>query len=85
MEREDVQDVGQGGESGPEKRPRGRPPGGKKRHPDYQQVTLFMPKAVYASARAKLRGRRREKSYRGPKDISELVGALVAAWVEKAG
>lgn len=84
MEHKDGEGMGQGdsGEAG--KRPRGRPPGGKKSHPDYQQVTLFMPKAVYASARAKLRGRRREKSYRGPKDISALVEPLVAAWVEKA-
>jgi hypothetical protein len=84
MEFEDVQDMGQGGMAEP-KRPRGRPPGGKKGHPDYQQVTLFMPKAVYASARAKLRGRRRQGGYRGPRDISELVGVLVATWDERTG
>lgn len=85
MGREGSEGVGQGGGSGVPKRPRGRPPGGKKRHPDFQQVTLFMPREVYAAARAKLRGRRREKGYQGPKDISELVGALVGAWVERAG
>lgn len=85
MERKDVQDVGQGGSDGLGKRPRGRPPGGKKGDPAYQQVTLFMPSAVYASARAKLRSRRRLRGYRGPRDISELVGGLVRAWDEKTG
>lgn len=68
-----------------EKRRPGRPAGGKKGHPDYQQVTLFMPAAVYASARATLRDRRRVKGYRGPKDISDLVTGLVGAWVERVG
>ncbi len=73
----------EGKEEAPKRRP-GRPPGGKKGNPSFQQVTLFMPTEVYALARAKLRGRRRAKGYQGPKDISDLVGALVAAWVEKS-
>lgn len=64
----------------PAKRARGRPKGGKRNNPQYQQVTLYMPSTVYVAVQHELRLRRRKRGYQGPRDMSELVGALVQAW-----
>jgi hypothetical protein len=66
--------------SGPPKRSRGRPKGGKRNNPQFQQVTLYMPSTVYVAAQHELKLRRRKQGYQGPRDMSELVGALVQVW-----
>jgi hypothetical protein len=65
-----------------EKRPRGRPKGGKRSDERFQQITLYMPKDLYAGVQEKIRSRRVEggKNYRGPRDMSDLVTRLVEAW-----
>jgi hypothetical protein len=77
-------DTGQGARpSGSTKRSRGRPKGGKRNNPQFQQVTLYMPSTVYVAVQNELRLRRRKRGYQGPRDMSELVGALVQAWHKK--
>ena len=78
-------DPGQGDDqpSIPVKRPRGRPKGGKRNNPQFQQVTLYMPSTVYVAVQHELKLRRRKRGYQGPRDMSELVGALVQAWHKK--
>jgi hypothetical protein len=74
-------DLGQGAvPSGPTKRSRGRPKGGKRNNPQFQQVTLYMPSTVYVAVQRELQLRRRKRGYQGPRDMSELVGSLVQAW-----
>lgn len=78
------EDAGQGAPVlGPVKRSRGRPKGGKRNNPSYQQVTLYIPSTVYVAVQNELRLRRRKRGYQGPRDMSELVGGLVQAWHRK--
>jgi hypothetical protein len=82
--REATEDAGQGANSSaPVKRSRGRPKGGKRNNPEFQQVTLYMPSTVYVAVQHQLKLRRRKRGYQGPRDMSELVGGLVQAWHKK--
>jgi hypothetical protein len=82
--REATDNAGQGATpSGPVKRSRGRPKGGKRNNPQFQQVTLYIPSMVYVAVQNELRLRRRKRGYQGPRDMSELVGGLVQAWHKK--
>ena len=82
--REATEDAGQGANSSaPVRRSRGRPKGGKRNNPQFQQVTLYMPSSVYVAVQHQLKLRRRMRGYQGPRDMSELVGALVQAWHKK--
>ena len=82
---ETAENGGQGGAapSGPVKRSRGRPKGGKRNNPQFQQVTLYIPSTVYVAVQNELRLRRRKRGYQGPRDMSDLVGGLVQAWHRK--
>jgi hypothetical protein len=78
------EDAGQGAAAvGPVKRSRGRPKGGKRNNPSYQQVTLYIPSTVYVAVQNELRIRRRKRGYQGPRDMSDLVSGLVQAWHRK--
>lgn len=83
--KEATDNAGQGAAapSGPVKRSRGRPKGGKRNNPQFQQVTLYIPSTVYVAVQNELRLRRRKRGYQGPRDMSELVGGLVQAWHRK--
>ena len=59
---------------------RGRPKGGKRSNPNFQQITLYMPSLLYLGVQKKLKQRRRSDDYDGPRDMSELVSSLVEAW-----
>src|SRR4051812_27495389 len=79
-----AEDAGQGAAVlGPVKRSRGRPKGGKRNNPSYQQVTLYIPSTVYVAVQNELRLRRRKRGYQGPRDMSDLVSGLVQAWHRK--
>jgi hypothetical protein len=69
-------------EQGPaaRKSKRGRPKGGKRSDPSFQQITLYMPSSLYLGVQKKLKQRRRSDGYEGPRDMSELVSSLVEAW-----
>ncbi len=53
---------------------RGRPGGkGKRNHPDYAQVTAYIPKALHDETKVNL-------IRQGNREFSELVEELLAAW-----
>jgi hypothetical protein len=52
----------------------GRPPGGKRSDPDYEQVTIYIRRKHHRAAALKLK--RAGKSF----DFSDLVDVLVAEW-----
>ena len=54
-------------------RRRGRPPG-KRTNPDYQQVTIYIPRALHNEAKIAL-------IQEGRKEFSELIGELLASWI----
>ena len=54
-------------------RGRGRPPG-KRTNPDYQQVTVYLPRALHDQVKIKL-------IQEGRKEFSELVENLLINWV----
>jgi hypothetical protein len=56
-------------------RGRGRPPG-KRTHPDYQQVTIYIPRALHDQAKIRL-------IQEGRKEFSELVGSLLDRWIRE--
>lgn len=55
----------------------GRPPGGKKSDPAYQQVTAYVRRATYQKTQVKL------WQSGVKKDFSDLVEELLAKWVEE--
>jgi hypothetical protein len=55
----------------------GRPPGGKKSDPAYQQVTAYVRRATYQKTQVKL------WQSGVKKDFSDLVEELLAQWVEE--
>lgn len=64
----------------PRKSKRGRPKGGKRSDPSFQQITLYMPSSLYLGVQKRLKQMRRSDGYEGPRDMSELVSLLVEAW-----
>jgi len=56
-------------------RGRGRPPG-KRTNPDYQQVTIYIPRALHDQAKIAL-------IQEGRKEFSELIGDLLASWIRE--
>jgi hypothetical protein len=64
----------------PRKSKRGRPKGGKRSDPSFQQITLYMPSTLYIGVQKRLKQMRRGDGYEGPRDMSELVSSLVEAW-----
>lgn len=62
-------------EKAADQRKRGRPPG-KRTHPDYQQVTVYLPRALYDQVKIKL-------IQEGRKEFSELVENLLINWLYK--
>lgn len=56
-------------------RGRGRPPG-KRTNPDYQQVTVYLPRALHDEVKIKL-------IQEGRKEFSELVENLLINWLYK--
>lgn len=56
-------------------RRRGRPPG-KRTSPDYQQVTVYLPRALHDQVKIKL-------IQEGRKEFSELVENLLINWLYK--
>ena len=54
---------------------RGRPPG-KRTNPDYQQVTVYIPRTLHDQVKIAL-------IQEGRKEFSELVGELLASWIEQ--
>lgn len=56
-------------------RGRGRPPG-KRTNPDYQQVTVYLPRALHDDVKIKL-------IQEGRKEFSELVENLLINWLYK--
>ena len=54
---------------------RGRPPG-KRTNPDYQQVTVYIPRTLHDQVKIAL-------IQEGRKEFSELVGELLAKWIEQ--
>ena len=54
-------------------RGRGRPPG-KRTNPDYQQVTIYIPRALHDQVKISL-------IQEGRKEFSELVETLLASWM----
>jgi hypothetical protein len=56
----------------------GRPAGGKKSNPDYQQVTSYIRRQTYQDTQVKLlrQGRRQ--------DFSDLVEELLSKWLQEA-
>ena len=56
-------------------RGRGRPPG-KRTHPDYQRVTVYIPRALHDDVKIKL-------IQEGRKEFSELVENLLINWLYK--
>ena len=67
-----------------EKRKRGRPANGKRSNPDYQQITLYVPRSLYQSVQTKLKKRREVRKFTGPRDMSDLVAMLVKRWDEQS-
>ena len=57
------------------KRGKGRPPG-KRTNPDYQQVTVYIPRALHDQVKIAL-------IQEGRKEFSELVGELLASWIKE--
>jgi hypothetical protein len=72
------------GERPAHKSKRGRPKGGKRSDPSFQQITLYMPSSLYLGVQKKLKQRRRSDGYEGPRDMSDLVSSLVEAWNREA-
>ena len=56
-------------------RGRGRPPG-KRTNPDYQQVTIYIPRALHDQVKITL-------IQEGRKEFSELVEDLLAKWMSE--
>ncbi|CDH47541.1 hypothetical protein BN874_840004 [Candidatus Contendobacter odensis Run_B_J11] len=56
-------------------RSRGRPPG-KRTHPDYRQVTIYIPRALHDQVKISL-------IQEGRKEFSELVGSLLDRWIRE--
>ena len=56
-------------------RGRGRPPG-KRTNPDYQQVTIYIPRALHDQSKIAL-------IQEGRKEFSELIGDLLASWIRE--
>lgn len=56
-------------------RGRGRPPG-KRTNPDYQQVTIYIPRALHDQVKISL-------IQEGRKEFSELVETLLASWMRE--
>ena len=56
-------------------RGRGRPPG-KRTNPDYQQVTIYIPRTLHDQAKIAL-------IQEGRKEFSELIGDLLASWIRE--
>lgn len=54
---------------------RGRPPG-KRTNPGYQQVTVYIPRTLHDQVKIAL-------IQEGRKEFSELVGELLAKWIEQ--
>ena len=57
------------------KRGKGRPTG-KRTNPDYQQVTVYIPRTLHDQVKITL-------IQEGRKEFSELVGELLAKWIEQ--
>jgi hypothetical protein len=57
------------------KRGRGRPPG-KRTNPDYQQVTIYIPRTLHDRAKIAL-------IQEGRKEFSELIEDLLADWIRE--
>ena len=57
------------------KRGKGRPPG-KRTNPDYQQVTVYIPRALHDQVKIAL-------IQEGRKEFSELVGELLTSWIHE--
>jgi len=51
-------------------------PAGKKSDPAYEQVTAYVPRALYGSVRSVL------WNHHGRKEFSELIAELLAGWLE---
>lgn len=73
---------GQGASTPTTPKRRGRPKGGKRNNPEFQQVTLYLPTAVYSALQDELKARRGKGGYQGPRDVSDLLGSLAASWLE---
>lgn len=56
-------------------RGRGRPPG-KRTNPDYQQVTIYIPRVLHDQAKIAL-------IQEGRKEFSELIEDLLADWIRE--
>jgi len=60
----------------PSERRRGRPPGGKRNDPDYEQVTAYIRKDIHRRAKIALLKEDRKIEF------SELVDQLLADWLQ---
>ncbi len=60
----------------PEPARRGRPPGGKRNNPDYEQVAAYIPKDVYKRVRMRL------LEMDKPREFSDLVEFLLRKWLQ---
>ena len=60
----------------PEPAKRGRPPGGKRNNPEYEQVGAYIPKALYKRVRIRLLEMEPEGEF------SDLVEQLLTNWVQ---
>ena len=65
-------------------KPSGRPGGkGKKRDPNFRQVTAYIPQALHNNATIALRVDNGNKIDAEKQDFSELLTRLLAAWYER--
>jgi hypothetical protein len=74
-QRRDYRDVDQELSSAPEQKRLGRPPG-KRSHPDYAQVTAYIPAALHNEVKIAL-------IREGKKEFSRLVEELLRAWIHE--
>lgn len=64
------------GRDGVERRGPGRPKGGKRSNPDFQQVTALVPSELYTRVRTKLLDKKKTTG-----DFSDLVSKLLENWL----
>jgi len=74
-QRRDSRDVDQECSSASEQKRLGRPPG-KRSHPDYAQVTAYIPAALHDEVKIAL-------IREGKKEFSRLVEELLRAWIQE--
>ena len=61
--------------SSPAKRKRGRPAGGKRSNPEYEQTSIYLPRILHADVKIAL-------VREGRNDFSELVEELISKWLK---